>query len=119
MPAHHRAEEAVEAYLGAVGLEDSKAPLFQSVERSGRLSGRPLARRAVLAMIKRRASAAGLPASTCCHTFRATGITAYLSNGGTLEHAQRIAGHASPKTTKLYDRTADTITLDAIERIVI
>ena len=70
-------------------------------------------------MIKRRASAAGLPASTCCHTFRATGITAYLSNGGTLEHAQRIAGHASPKTTKLYDRTADTITLDEIERIVI
>ena len=41
------------------------------------------------------------------------------SNGGTLEHAQRIAGHASPKTTKLYDRTADTISLDEIERIVI
>ena len=60
-----------------------------------------------------------LPPSTCCHTFRATGITAYLSNGGTLEHAQRIAAHASPKTTKLYDRTADTITVDEIERIVI
>ena len=112
VPAHHRAEEAVEAYLAAGGVEDAKAPLFQSVDRAGRLSGRPLGRRAVLAMIKRRASAAGLPASTCCHTFRATGITAYLSNGGTLEHAQRIAGHASPKTTKLYDRTADTITLD-------
>ena len=42
-----------------------------------------------------------------------------LSNGGTLEHAQQIAGHASPKTTKLYDRTADTITVDEIERIVI
>ena len=119
VPAHHRAEEAVEAYLAAGGLEDAKAPLFQSVDRAGRLSGRPLARRAVLAMIKRRASAVGLPATTCCHTFRATGITAYLSNGGTLEHAQRIAGHASPKTTKLYDRTGDTITLDEIERIVI
>ena len=78
---------------------------------AGRLSGRPLARRPVLAMIKRRAAAAGLPASTCCHTFRATGITTYMANGGTLEHAQRIAGHASPKTTKLYDRTADTISL--------
>ena len=66
-----------------------------------------------------RATAAGQPASTCCHTFRATGITAYLSNGGTLEHAQRIAGHSSPKTTKMYDRTADTISLDEIERIVI
>ena len=90
VPAHHRAEEAVEAYLAAVGLDDddAKASLFQSVDRAGRLSGRPLGRRVVLAMIKRRASAAGLPASTCCHTFRATGITAYLSNGGTLEHAQ-------------------------------
>ena len=78
VPAHHRAEEAVEAYLDAGGLEDAKAPLFQSVDRAGRLSGRPLARRAVLAMIKRRAAAAGLPASTCCHTFRATGIAALL-----------------------------------------
>ena len=87
VPAHHRAEEAVEAYLAAAGgIEDVKAPLFQSVDRAGRLSGRPLGRRAVLAMIKRRA-VAGLPATTCCHTFRATGITAYLSNGGTLEHA--------------------------------
>ena len=60
-----------------------------------------------------------LPSTTCYHTFRATGITAYLSNGGTLEHAQQIAGHASPKTTKLYDRTADTVTVDEIERIVI
>ena len=77
-----------------------------------RLTGRVLERRVVLAMIKRRAAAAGLPPSTCCHTFRATGITAYLSNGGTLEHAQQIAGHASPKTTKLHDRTADTVTAD-------
>ena len=119
MPAHHRAEEALEAYVAAGGIEDPKAPLFQSVDRAGRLSGRPLARRPVLAMIKLRAAAAGLPASTCCHTFRATGITTYMANGGTLEHAQRIAGHASPKTTKLYDRTADTISLDEIERIVI
>ena len=119
VPAHHRAEAAIDAYLVAGGIEDAKAPLFQSVDRSGRLSGRSLTRRVVLAMIKRRAAAAGLPASTCCHTFRATGITAYLSNGGTLEHAQQIAGHASPRTTKLYDRTADTVTLDEIERIVI
>ena len=83
VPAHHRAEEAV---------EDAKAPLFQSVDRAGWLSGRPLARRVVLAMIKRRAATAGLPATTCCHTFRATGITAYLSNGGTLEHWSTRSG---------------------------
>src|ERR1019366_7281629 len=52
-----------------------------------------------------------------CHTFRATGITSYLENGGTIEKAQQIAAHESPKTTKLYDRTGDTITLDEIERI--
>jgi integrase len=53
----------------------------------------------------------------CCHTFRATGITAYLQNGGTLEHAQQIAAHQSPRTTKLYDRTKDKISLDEVERI--
>ena len=87
MPAHHRAEEAVEAYLAAVGVDDdddAKAPLFQSVDRAGGLSGRPLGRRAVLAMIKRRAVAAGLPASTCCHTFRATGITSNSQTGPVL-----------------------------------
>ena len=120
VPAHHRAAAAIDAYVEAGGLEEPKAALFQTVDPAGqRLTGRALDRRLVLAMIKRRAAAAGLPPSTCCHTFRATGITAYLSNGGTLEHAQQIAGHASPKTTKLYDRTADTVTVDEIERIVI
>jgi integrase/recombinase XerD len=71
----------------------------------------------VLYMIKRRAKAAVLTYSTCCHTFRATGITAYLQNGGTLEHAQQIAAHQSPRTTKLYDRTRDEISLDEVERI--
>ena len=120
VPAHHRAAEALDDYLARAGLDAAKAALFQSVDPAGRrLTGRALSRRLVLAMIKRRAAAADLPPSTCCHTFRATGITAYLSNEGTLEHAQQIAGHASPKTTKLYDRTADTITVDEIERIVI
>lgn len=73
----------------------------------------------VLRMVKRRAEDAGLPDTTCCHTFRATGITAYLENGGTIENAQAIAAHESPRTTKLYDRTSDEITLDEIERIII
>jgi integrase/recombinase XerD len=72
-----------------------------------------------LRMIKRRAKAVGLPETIGCHTFRATGITAYLKNGGTIEHAQQIACHESPKTTKRYDRTSDQITLDEVERIVI
>ena len=59
------------------------------------------------------------PETICCHTFRATGITTYLQNGGTIEHAQQIANHESPRTTKLYDRTNDAISLDEIERILI
>ena len=120
VPAHHRAAAALDAYVEAGRLEKPKVALFQTVDPSARrLTGRALDRRLVLAMIKRRAAAAGLPPSTCCHTFRATGITAYLSNGGTLERAQQIAGHASPKTTKLYDRTGDTVTVEEIERILI
>ena len=68
-------------------------------------------------MVKRRAKAAGLPANICNHTFRATGITTFLLNGGSLENAQTIAGHESPRTTKLYDRTRDEITLEEVERI--
>ncbi len=73
----------------------------------------------VLRMVYRRARAAGLNTHVCCHTFRATGITAYLENGGTIEKAQQIAAHESPRTTKLYDRTNDELTLDEIERIAI
>ena len=80
VPAHHRAAAALDAYVEAAELEP-KAALFQSVDPAGRrLTGRALERRVALAMIKRRAAAAALPPSTCCHTFRATGITAYLSN---------------------------------------
>jgi integrase/recombinase XerD len=78
-----------------------------------------MARNDVLRMIKRRTKKAVLPLTTCCHTFRATGITAYLENGGTIENAQAIAAHESPRTTKLYDRTGDEITLDEVERIAI
>ena len=78
-----------------------------------------LTRRDALQMVKRRAIAAGLPSRTCCHTFRATGITAYLENGGTIERAQQIAAHESPTTTKLYDRTSDELTLEEMERIKI
>ncbi len=120
VPAHHKAEEYLHAYLDAAGLRNLGAsPLFQSVDCHGQLTGRPLHRTDVLAMVKRRAKRAGLPPTVTCHTFRATGITAYLENGGTLENAQAIANHSSPRTTKLYDRTGDEITLDEIERIVI
>jgi integrase len=100
-------------------IDQKKGPLFRSVDKHRRLTLNPMTRTDVLRMIKRRAQAAELPASTCCHTFRATGITAYLEAGGSIENAQAIAAHESPRTTKLYDRTSDEITLDEVERIAI
>jgi hypothetical protein len=84
-----------------------------------KLTDRPMDPNDALRMIKRRAKAAGLSETVCCHTFRATGVTAYLKNGGTIEKAQQLANHESPKTTRLYDRTTDQITQDEVERIVI
>jgi integrase len=70
-------------------------------------------------MIRRRATAAGIYSPVSCHSFRATGITIYLENGGMLETAQKIAAHESPWMTKLYDRTNDQLTLNEIERITV
>lgn len=120
VPAHHNAADYVDTYIEAAGIAgEKKTPLFRTIDRHRTLSPRQLDPRNALDMIKRRANAVGLPATICCHTFRATGITAYLENGGTIENAQAIANHESPKTTKLYDRTSDQITLDEVERIVI
>jgi integrase len=69
------------------------------------------------AMVRRRALAAGIDTKIGNHTFRATGITAYLKNGGTLENAAAIANHASTRTAQLYDRRRDDISLDEVERI--
>jgi len=121
VPAHHNTEAYLDAYIEAAGIAgDFKGPLFRTVRgRSPKLTTKPLRRNNALDMVKRRALAAGLPPRICNHTFRATGITAYLEAGGTIEKAQQIAAHESPKTTKLYDRTSDQITLDEIERIAI
>jgi integrase len=121
VPVHHKAEEHLDAYIKAAGIADEKkGPLFRSANRRGEaLTLNPLRRNNALDMVKRRAIAAGLPSRVCHHTFRATGITSYLENGGTIEKAQQIAAHESPQTTKLYDRTDDQISLDEIERIAI
>ena len=121
MPAHHELEAYLDAYLEAAGIEDDEAtPLFRSARgRIGRLSARRLHRLDALRMIKRRAHAAGIATAVGCHTFRASGITVYLGNGGTLEKAQMMAAHESPRTTKLYDRTADRVSLAEVERIAL
>ena len=81
------------------------------------LTDRPIDQSDAWNMIRRRARAAGIMAPIGNHTFRATGITAYLANGGALEHAQEMAAHESPRTTKLYDRSKERLTQDEVERI--
>jgi integrase len=83
------------------------------------LSPNPLSQLDAHRITRRRAKVAGIETRIGNHTFRATGITAYLKNSGKLEVAQQIANHESPRTTKLYDRRNDEISLDEIERITI
>ena len=89
VPVHHKLDEYMDAYFAAAGISnDAKAPLFRSLNRQRLLTQRRIGRREALAMVKRRTRHAGLPPGVCCHSFRATGITAYLNNGGTLENDQ-------------------------------
>jgi site-specific recombinase XerD len=108
----------LDAYLKAADLlSDLKLPLIRTVSPQGELTGRRLSPREALAMVKRHSVAAGIGRHICNHSFRATGISNFLQNGGSLENAQAIAAHESPRTTKLCDRTRDEISLDKIERV--
>lgn len=121
VPAHHKLEEFLDAYLDAAGLwEEKRSPLFRTAAgTTKRLTANRLTRRDVYKMVQRRARGAKLETAIGCHTFRATGITNYLINGGTLEKAQQLANHESARTTKLYDRRDDKLSLDEVERITI
>jgi site-specific recombinase XerD len=120
MPCHHALAEALHAYIAAAGIaEDRKGWLFRTSPRHSAavMTDQPMTQPDAWRMIRRRAVAVGIMAPIGNHSFRATGITAYLGNGGALEHAQEMAGHESPRTTKLYDRTKERLTQDEVERI--
>jgi integrase/recombinase XerC len=121
MPCHHNLETYLHAYVDGSGLAtDPKAVLFRTIGRgTDELTTTPLPQANAYAMIRRRAAAAGIATKIGNHTFRATGITAYLKNGGTLDRAAAMANHASTRTTQLYDRRGDKITLDEVERVAI
>jgi integrase/recombinase XerC len=126
MPCHHNLETYLHAYIDGCGLAaDRRGPLFRMAVRGteargmGELSRTPLPQASAYQMVRRRAAAAGIATAIGNHSFRATGITAYLKNGGTLERAAAMANHASTRTTQLYDRRADTVTLDEVERVLI
>jgi site-specific recombinase XerD len=121
MPCHHNLEVYLHAYIDGCGLgSDPKGALFRTIGRgTGELTPTPLPQANAYAMIGRRAAAAGISTKIGNHTFRATGITAYLKNGGTLEKAAAMANHSSTRTTQLYDRRSDEVSLDEVERVAI
>lgn len=121
MPAHHNLETYLHEYVERAGLaSDTKGALFRTaIGRTGELSNRPMSQADAYRMIRRRALAAGIATKIGNHSFRATGITTYLTNGGKLEIAQAMANHESARTTGLYDRRSDQVNLDEVERIVI
>lgn len=123
VPCHHELREVIDAFVER-SPAGPRTPLFRSVDRSlGEDGERQLTRRRlkasnVLKMVKQRCAAVGIdPVLVCNHSFRASGITAYMAGGGSIETAAEIAGHASTETTKLYDRTARTVSRSEIERI--
>ena len=121
MPCHHKLDEYLAEYIEKAGIKtDPKGWLFRTTEgQSGQLTSRPMRQADVYRMIRRRADDAGIKTRIGCHTFRATGITEYLRNGGKLEVAQQMANHESARTTGLYDRRNDQVSLDEVERILI
>jgi site-specific recombinase XerD len=144
IPCHHALESYLADWLDAAGHKhQSDAPLFQTIVwelvsepmttvhdgadglrlqrkkplRRRVLSGRPMTQSLAWDVVQRRTKAAGIDTKVCNHTFRAAGITAYLSHGGTIERAAKIAGHVSTRTTQLYDRRSDDVTMDEINKI--
>jgi integrase len=124
MPCHHALEGYLAEYLERAQLADARrVPLFQSIKYrpygrgAAQLNGERLHRNNAWAMVRRRAKAAGITTQVCNHTFRRTGITAYLENSGTLEKVRQMAAHASTRTTQLYDRREDRVTLDEVVKI--
>ena len=116
-PCHHKLEAFLDEYIRAAGIADDKdGPLFRT---TGRATGEQhrMSQPDAYRMIQRRAKAAGIKTKIGNHSLRATGITDYLKSSGTLEHAQAMANHSSPRTTKLYDRRGDELSLDEYERV--
>ena len=121
VPVHSKAREAIDRWLAASGLSSNPAaPLFPAFGKGrGSIEIKPLDRRSILKLVEKRARASGMSKRVCCHSFRATGITEYMNSGGTIEIAQKIAGHKSPSTTRIYDRSGDSLTIEEIERVQI
>lgn len=104
-------------YISVCGLSDKSAPLFQSANRNGILTGKRYDRGNSRRMISARARAIGIAGNTKNHTFRATGITHFLESGGRIDDAQDIANHADSSTTRRYDRRSNQRLVEVLRNV--
>jgi site-specific recombinase XerD len=122
IPVRHDLEQMLFDYIDSAGLRDApkQSPLFRTAYRkTGRLTDHGINVVDVCRMAKRRLNDAGLSTLLSPHSFRVTTITDLLEQGVALEDVQRLAGHADPRTTRLYDRRQKKITRNIVERISI
>lgn len=122
IPLRHDLERFLLGYLEAAGIrgEPGDRPLFRTAAgRTKALTTNSLTAGDMCRMVKRRTRDAGLPERLSPHSFRVTTITDLLEQGVPLEDVQQLAGHADPRTTRLYDRRQKKITRNIVERISI
>ena len=122
IPVRHDLERIIASYIEAAGLQHAPkdSPLFRpALGKTGRLAGRAIHVNDICRMVKRRLKDASLPAHLSPHSFRVTVITDLLEHGVPLEDVQHLAGHADPRTTRLYDRRQKRVTRNLVEKISI
>ena len=120
IPVRHDLEVILFDYLDAAGLRDAKKDVAffpTAIRKTGQLTDHAIHVNDVCRMMKRRLKDAGLPNNLSPHSFRVTTITDLLEQGVPLEDVQRLAGHADPRTTRLYDRRDKKITRNVVERV--
>ncbi|MCA9040725.1 MAG: tyrosine-type recombinase/integrase [Planctomycetaceae bacterium] len=122
IPVRHDLQVVLLAALADIGCETlpKEAHLFRTARgRTGLLGDQPLNNIDICRMVKRRLRDAGLPELYSPHSFRVATVTDLLEQGIPLEDVQYLAGHADPRTTRLYDRRQKRVTRNTVERISI
>jgi integrase/recombinase XerD len=119
VPVHSKARQAIDQWLLASNFgSNPSAPLFPAFGKNKKIPElRHMDRTSVWKLVQTRARSSGLEKRVCCHSFRATGITEYMNAGGSLDIAQRMAGHSQLSTTKIYDRSRDRLTMAEVEKV--
>ena len=120
IPVRHDLQGFLFDYLDAASLRAAPddSPMFRSVvSRTRMLTANGMTAGDMGRMVNRRMRDAELPSQLSPHSLRVATITDLLNQGVPLADVQHLAGHADPRTTRLYDRRQRRITRNIVERI--